>query len=97
MKVKSLSLVSRVLLAAISVLAAFALSAPAAHAVDCANAGPTTDQYCPPPITPPEDPGQASSGLPFTGFDIGAALIAGILITGTGLALRRFASRENAA
>jgi hypothetical protein len=79
----------------------------AASAQDCA--GPTGDQYCPNTqiLTgsggdsgggDPQDPSAtASSGLPFTGFDIALSLAAGAGLLGAGLALRRAGRSRSAA
>ena len=50
-------------------------------------ATPTTDIY------DPKDK-QESSGVPFTGLDVGIVALAGVLVLGTGLAVRRAARAD---
>jgi hypothetical protein len=62
--------------------------------------GPTGDQYCEPTDvltasgSASSDPGDpdAAGGLPFTGLDLGLAAIAGGVLLGAGVALRRTTS-----
>ena len=88
----------------IAVLAAAFLLPSQAFADSCSNAGsdPTATQYCstvvvhetPTPETPTpssttEEVTETSGSLPFTGLDLGALIAAAVVLTGTGLALRR--------
>jgi hypothetical protein len=64
--------------------------APAANAADCGVSSPTQDQYCP-PSTIIE---QGSSGLPFTGYDVGLAALAAVALVGAGIGLHRAARAD---
>ena len=55
-----------------------------------ANAAtPTDDIY-----DPTDKQQQESSGLPFTGLDVGIVVLAGAFVLGTGLAVRRAVTRS---
>jgi hypothetical protein len=81
--------------AAVVVLALALPASAAAQGTDCA--GPTGDQYCPQTEVltsgggsdDPSASADPAEGLPFTGFDVALALVAGAGLLGAGLTLRR--------